>query len=70
MAHRKDNLIRLQELIAQTIQDIEIGEEMIEATESDRVKEALEAKNESRRQTLCSLREALLEDAQIRRDIF
>ncbi len=67
---RLRTLESLQRAIDETVADIEAAEEMIEAETSEAVKMQLRERNEIRKQELYSLRDAILDDVEIRRDIY
>ena len=60
---RRDNVDKIQYNIDMTIQNYRKAEEMIEITDDGKTKEALEAKNDRRLESLASMRNEIKEEA-------
>jgi small, acid-soluble spore protein tlp len=60
---RSDNVERIQANINHTIQNMEAAEEMIEKTDDGKMKEALEEKNDRRRDALEGFRAEIRDEA-------
>ena len=60
---RRDNVDRIQYNIDKTIQNFRMAEDMIEETSDDKMKKALEAKNDRREEALTGMRTEIKEEA-------
>ncbi|WFD12292.1 small acid-soluble spore protein Tlp [Tepidibacter hydrothermalis] len=60
---RRDNVDRIQYNIDKTIQNFRMAEDMIEETSDDKMKKALEAKNDRREEALTGMRNEIKEEA-------
>ncbi len=60
---RRDNVDKIQYNIDKTIQNFRLAEEMIEITDDDKTKKALEAKNDRREEALTGMRKEIKEEA-------
>lgn len=67
---RSDNVEKLQEMIHNTIENIDEAEETAMLTDSSQVKEEIAAKNERRRQSLAAMREEVADEAADRENEF
>jgi small acid-soluble spore protein (thioredoxin-like protein) len=63
---RKDNVEKIQKNIDMTLRNMELADEMIEATDNPKTKEELRAKNERREQALDGLRKEIKDEAAAR----
>ncbi|WBW98600.1 small acid-soluble spore protein Tlp [Oceanirhabdus sp. W0125-5] len=63
---RRDNVERIQYNIDKTIQNYRLAEEMIEITDDEKTKEALEAKNDRRLESLAGMRSEIKDEAEAR----
>lgn len=60
---RRDNVDRIQHNISNTIQNIELAEEMIQITDDKKMKNTLIEKNERREEALKGMREEIKDEA-------
>jgi small acid-soluble spore protein (thioredoxin-like protein) len=60
---RQDNVDRIQFNIDRTIENMEMAEEMISRTDSEKTKRDLKAKNERREEALSGMREEIRDEA-------
>ncbi|WP_456271239.1 small acid-soluble spore protein Tlp [Bacillus sp. AK031] len=60
---RSDNVEKLQSMVFHTIQNMERAEESMAYTDSDDQKQAIEAKNERRRESIDAFRSELKDEA-------
>ena len=60
---RRDNVDRIQHNISNTIQNIELAEEMIEKTDDKKTKKDLSEKNDRREEALNNLRSEIRDEA-------
>lgn len=60
---RRDNVDKIQYNIDKTIQNFRMAEDMIEITDDDKTREALEAKNERREEALKGMRKEIKDEA-------
>lgn len=60
---RRDNVDRIQHNISNTIENIELAEEMIAKTEDNKMKNTMAEKNERRREALKGMREEIKDEA-------
>ncbi len=60
---RRDNVDRIQHNISNTIQNIELAEEMIQITDDEKMKNTLIEKNHRREESLKGLREEIKDEA-------
>lgn len=60
---RSDNVERIQANITNTIENIELAEEVIATTSDPKMKQALEEKNERREEALNSMRVEIRDEA-------
>jgi small acid-soluble spore protein (thioredoxin-like protein) len=60
---RRDNVERIQFNISNTIQNIELAEEMIVKTDDEKTKEDLTEKNKRRKEALHGMREEIRDEA-------
>ncbi len=65
---RSDNVEKLQEMIENTIVNMEEAEESMAFTDSDEQRQQIEAKNERRRESLESFRSEVRDEARAARD--
>jgi small acid-soluble spore protein (thioredoxin-like protein) len=65
---RSDNVEKLQEMITNTIENMEEAEESMAFTDSDEQLQQIEAKNERRRESLESFRSEVRDEARAARD--
>jgi small acid-soluble spore protein (thioredoxin-like protein) len=65
---RSDNVEKLQEMITNTIENMEEAEESMAFTDSDEQRQQIEAKNERRRESLESFRSEVRDEARAARD--
>lgn len=59
---RRDNAKKIQKHISDTIENMELAEEMIKITSDSKTKEALSDKNARRRQALDGMREEMKDE--------
>lgn len=60
---RRDNVDRIQHNISNTIQNIELADEMIEKTDDEKTKKTMTEKNERREDALNAMREEIKDEA-------
>ncbi|MBU5438080.1 small acid-soluble spore protein Tlp [Tissierella sp. MSJ-40] len=60
---RRDNVDKIQYNIDQTIKNYRLAEEMISETDDEKMKKALEEKNERREESLNSMRKEIKDEA-------
>jgi len=60
---RRDNVDRIQHNISNTIENIELAEEMIEKTDDQKMKQTLKEKNERREDALGAMRSEIRDEA-------
>lgn len=60
---RRDNVDRIQKNISNTIENIELGEEMIGVTDDAKTKQDLSEKNDRRRASLDGMRKEIKDEA-------
>jgi small acid-soluble spore protein (thioredoxin-like protein) len=60
---RRDNVDKIQYNIDQTIKNYRLAEEMISETDDEKMKKALEEKNERREESLDSMRKEIKDEA-------
>lgn len=60
---RRDNVDRIQHNISNTIQNIELADEMIEKTDDEKAKKTMTEKNERREDALNAMREEIKDEA-------
>jgi small acid-soluble spore protein (thioredoxin-like protein) len=60
---RRDNVDRIQHNISNTIQNIELANEMIETTSDTKMKKTLEEKNERREEALDAMKSEIKDEA-------
>ncbi|MCQ6282183.1 small acid-soluble spore protein Tlp [Bacillus sp. EB600] len=65
---RSDNVEKLQEMITNTIENMEEAEESMAFTDSEEQLQQIEAKNERRRESLESFRSEVRDEARAARD--
>jgi small acid-soluble spore protein (thioredoxin-like protein) len=65
---RSDNVEKLQEMICNTIENMEEAEESLAFTDSEEQRQMIEAKNERRRESIDSFRAEVKDEAQARGD--
>ena len=65
---RSDNVDKIQYNIDMTIQNYRKAEEMIEITDDEKTKEALEAKNDRRLESLTGMRKEIKEEAKAKQN--
>ncbi|MDP4106490.1 MAG: small acid-soluble spore protein Tlp [Bacillota bacterium] len=65
---RSDNVEKLQEMICNTIENMEEAEESLDFTDSEEQRQMIEAKNERRRESIDSFRAEVKDEAQARGD--
>ncbi len=63
---RRDNVEKIQKNINYTIENIERADEMISKTDDEKMKDALEAKNERRERALHGMRKEIKDEADAR----
>lgn len=61
---RSDNVEKLQEMITNTIENMEEAEESMSFTDSEEQRQQIEAKNERRRESLEAFRSEVKDEAQ------
>lgn len=64
--NRRDNVQKIQENIANTVQNIELAEETMSATSNPHMKSNIAAKNKRREEALNSMRQEVSDEAQDR----
>ncbi len=64
---RSDNVDRIQKNIDMTIHNMELADEFIDKTSDPKTKEALEEKNERRRQALDGMRHEIKDEAEFKK---
>lgn len=64
---RRDNVKKIQDHIDNTIQNIEFAEDMMQATDNEKTKRELKAKNERREEALNGMREEIRDEAKDRK---
>lgn len=65
--NRKDNVERIQEHIDETLQNMEMADEMIANTSNEKTKQELREKNERRDQALDGMRHEIRDEAKHRK---
>lgn len=60
---RRDNVDRIQHNISNTIQNIELANEMIETTSDTKMKKTLEEKNQRREEALDAMKSEIKDEA-------
>ena len=60
---RRDNVDRIQYNIDKTIQNFRMAEEVIEKTDDDKTKKALQAKNDRREEAVTGMKKEIKEEA-------
>lgn len=60
---RRDNVDRIQHNISNTIQNIELADEMIEKTDDEKMRRTLIEKNERREEALGAMRSEIKDEA-------
>lgn len=60
---RRDNVDRIQHNISNTIENIELAEEMIEETDDQKMKQTLKEKNDRREDALGAMRSEIRDEA-------
>ncbi|GMQ59413.1 small acid-soluble spore protein Tlp [Vallitalea sediminicola] len=65
---RRDNVDRIQYNIDKTVQNIHLGNEMIEETDDEKMKKTLEGKNKRREESLNSMRNEIKDEASDKKD--
>lgn len=60
---RRDNVDRIQHNISNTIENIELAEEMIAKTDDQKMKKTLQEKNDRREQALDGMRSEIRDEA-------
>lgn len=60
---RRDNVDRIQHNISNTIQNIELADEMIEKTDDEKMRRTLIEKNERREEALGTMRSEIKDEA-------
>ncbi|EDL65757.1 small acid-soluble spore protein Tlp [Bacillus sp. SG-1] len=65
---RSDNVDKLQSMVFHTIQNMERAEESMAMTDSDEQKQAIEAKNDRRRESIDAFRSELKDEAAYQRN--
>jgi small acid-soluble spore protein (thioredoxin-like protein) len=65
---RSDNVEKLQEMICNTIENMEEAEESLAFTDSEEQRQMIEAKNERRRESIDSFRAEVKDEARARGD--
>ncbi|WP_409254029.1 small acid-soluble spore protein Tlp [Bacillus sp. SCS-153A] len=65
---RSDNVEKLQSMVFHTIQNMERAEESMAFTDSDEQKQAIEAKNDRRRESIDAFRSELKDEAAYQRN--
>lgn len=60
---RKNNVDRIQHNISNTIENIELAEEMIAKTDDNKMKNTMAEKNDRRREALKGMREEIKDEA-------
>ena len=63
---RSDNVERIQRNIDMTLRNMELADEMIEATSDDKMKQELSDKNKRRQQALEGMRQEIRQEAEYR----
>lgn len=63
---RSDNVEKLQEMICNTIENMEEAEESMAFTDSEEQRQMIEAKNERRRESIDAFRAEVKDEAQAR----
>jgi small acid-soluble spore protein (thioredoxin-like protein) len=65
---RSDNVEKLQEMICNTIENMEEAEESMDFTDSEEQRQMIEAKNQRRRESIDSFRAEVKDEARARGD--
>ncbi len=65
---RRDNVEKIQKSINNTIENMEIAEDMMRKTDNPQTKQQLQAKNEKRREALEGFRKEIREEAKAREE--
>lgn len=60
---RRDNVERIEYNIGKTLENMELADEMIAKTDDEKLKKALQAKNERREEALRDMREEVRDEA-------
>ena len=65
---RSDNVEKLQEMICNTIENMEEAEESLSFTDSEEQRQMIQAKNERRRESIDAFRAEVKDEARARED--